>query len=283
MNDETKSMTIMKDSFLTNEEKWHFELQGYLVLDNIIPESDLKEMRSILNNWLTVEEHNLPPPLKRGNQDSNKTHIRHIHYGHKIFQKLNMNPEIIRIVAGLTWRNPRLFHCVFTQMVTGPEQYGFHRDDDGIKFTPGFRNPNNDFQVADGEIFCSHLATWVALSDIPPGTGLCFVPGSHKSTIAEPKTLVAEHNPPVSITIPMKAGDAIIFSTRLLHNASPWTEDYPRLNILQRYVFGWFFDLPHLYPIEEYRNKLSNEMYELEKMMREEKLVVQKVHKTLIR
>ena len=62
MNDETKSMTIMKDSFLTNEEKWHFELQGYLVLDNIIPESDLKEMRSILNNWLTVEEHNLPPP-----------------------------------------------------------------------------------------------------------------------------------------------------------------------------------------------------------------------------
>ena len=114
MNDETKSMTIMKDSFLPNEEKWHFELQGYLVLDNIIPESDLKEMRSILNNWLTVEEHNLPPPLKRGNQDSNKTHIRHIHYGHKIFQKLNMNPEIIRIVAGLTCANPRLFHCVFT-------------------------------------------------------------------------------------------------------------------------------------------------------------------------
>ena len=49
MNDETKSMTIMKDSFLTNEEKWHFELQGYLVLDNIIPESDLK----ILSEYLT--------------------------------------------------------------------------------------------------------------------------------------------------------------------------------------------------------------------------------------
>ncbi len=60
----------------------------------------------------------------------------------------------------------------------------------------------------------------------------------------------------------MNAGDVVIFSTRLLHNASPWTQDHPRLNIFQRYVFGWFFDLP-LYPLEVRREKLLDEMYEL--------------------
>ncbi len=267
--------------FLTSEEKWHFELQGYLLLRNVVPEADLDVMRPVLDGWLTADEKDLPAPLKRGRQEPSKTHIGHIHYGHEIFQRLNMNPEIIRVVAGLTWGCPRLMHCVFTRMVKGPEELRFHRDDDGVKVTHGFRNPNNDFQVADGEIYCSHLATWIALADVPPGTGFCLVPGSHKSTVPEPDGLAVEHDPPISITIPMKAGDVIIFSTRLLHNASQWTEDYPRLNIFQRYVFSWFFDLPHLYPLEEHRDKLSDDMYELEKMTRDEKQVVKRVREIL--
>jgi ribonuclease J len=107
-------------------------------------------------------------------------------------------------------------HCVFTHMVKGPEELRFHRDDDGVKVSHGFRNPNNDFQVADGEIYCSHLATWIALADVPPGTGFCLVPGSHKSTVPEPEGLVVEHDPPVSITVPMKAGDVVVFSARAI-------------------------------------------------------------------
>ena len=269
-------------SLLTPEEKWHFELQGYLLLRGVVPESDLGEMRPVLDGWLTADEKDLPAPVKRGRQEPNKTQIGHIHYGHEVFQRLNMNPEIIRVVAGLTWGCPRLMHCVFTHMVKGPEELRFHRDDDGVKVTHGFRNPNNDFQVADGEIYCSHLATWIALADVPPGTGFCLVPGSHKTTVPEPDGLTVVHDPPVSITIPMKAGDVIVFSTRLLHNASPWTEDNPRLNIFQRYVFSWFFDLPHLYPLEDHRDKLSDEMYELEKMTREEKQVVRRVREMLV-
>ena len=268
-------------SLLTDDEKWHFELQGYLVLRDVVSKADLGTMRSVLNGWLTADEKDLPEPVKRGRQEPNKTHIGHIHYGHEVFQRLNMNPHIIRVVAGLTWGSPRLMHCVFTHMVKGPEELRFHRDDDGVKVSHGFRNPNNDFQVADGEIYCSHLATWIALSDVPVGTGFCLVPGSHKSTVPEPEGLTVEHNPPVSITIPLKAGDAVIFSTRLLHNASPWTQDYPRLNIFQRYVFSWFFDLPHLYPLEDQRDKLSDDMYELEKMTRDEKQVVKRVRERL--
>ena len=81
--------------FLTPEEKWHFELQGYLLLPGVVPDADLSEMRPVLDGWLTADEKDNPAPLKRGRQEPNKTHIGHIHYGHEVFQRLNMNPEII--------------------------------------------------------------------------------------------------------------------------------------------------------------------------------------------
>jgi ectoine hydroxylase-related dioxygenase (phytanoyl-CoA dioxygenase family) len=136
--------------------------------------------------------------------------------------------------------------------------------------------------VADGEIYASHLATWVALADVLPETGFCLVPGSHKSHLPDPEKLTVWSDPPTSITMPMEAGDVIVFSTRLLHNAAPWTQDYPRLNIFQRYVFSWFFDMPHLYPLEAYRDWLCEEMYELESMRRQEKRVVRRVREMMI-
>ena len=227
---------------------------------------------------MILEESQLPAPLVRHRQEPDKTHIGHIHYGHKLFQDLAMDPRIIRIIAGLTWGCPRLFHQVFTRMTRSNEtNMTFHRDDDGVKVTPGFRNPNNDYQAADNEIYCSHLATWVALSPVPERTGFCLVPGSHKSNLQEPEGIISGHYPPTSITIPLNAGDVIIFSTRLLHNASPWTQTYPRMNIFQRYVFSWFLDLPHVYPLEEHKELLHDDMYELESMMREEKQVVKRV------
>ena len=33
-------------------------------------------------------------------------------------------------------------------------------------------------QTAGGEIYCSHVATWVALSPVPQATGFAVVPGS---------------------------------------------------------------------------------------------------------
>ena len=159
--------------------KWHFELQGYLVLRSVVPGNRPGDDADGIGTagWPRTRR-TLPHRSNGGRQEPNKTHIGHIHYGHEVFQDLNMNPHIIRVVAGLTWGSPRLMHCVFTHMVKGPEELRFHRDDDGVKVSHGFRNPNNDFQVADGEIYCSHLAIWIALSDVPGGYGV--LPGAGK-------------------------------------------------------------------------------------------------------
>ncbi len=228
---------------------------------------------------MSIDESELPVPLRRSRQEPCKTHIDHIQYGHRLFQDLAMNPDIMRVVSGLTMNAPRLFHYNFTMMTKYDSPQSFHRDDSGFKFPPGFRNPHNDYQAASGHIYCSHLATWVALVDVPPETGFCLVPGSHKSLFQTPANLPVKHNPPTSITLPMQAGDVAIFSTNLLHDASPWTEDYPRMNIFQRYQLSIYFNESGKggYPLDDYRDKISNEQYELESLSKDIKAAVRHI------
>lgn len=270
---------------LTDDEKWHFDLHGYLHLHGVIAPDRLARILEVVGHWLSVDESEIPAPVFRHRQEPYKTHLDHIQYGHRLFQELNVDPEIIRVVAGLTMGMPRLFHCNFTKMdraAPGDEDHqGYHRDDSGFKFPQGFRNPHNDYQAAGGEIYCSHLATWVALADVPEETGFSLVPGSHKSAFAPPDGLKVGHDPPVSITVPMVAGDVLVFSTHVLHDAAVWTLDYPRMNIFQRYQLSAYFNETGKggLPLEEYRHQIAEEEYELESLSKEEKAAVTRMRR----
>ncbi|MCY3556609.1 MAG: phytanoyl-CoA dioxygenase family protein [Gemmatimonadetes bacterium] len=270
---------------LTEEEKWHFDLHGYLHLRGVIAPNRLAHILEVVGHWLSVDESAIPAPVFRHRQEPYKTHLDHIQYGHRLFQELNADPAIIRVVAGLTMGMPRLFHCNFTKMDPAApddeDHQGYHRDDSGFKFPPGFRNPHNDYQAAGGEIYCSHLATWVALADVPEGTGFSLVPGSHKAAFATPDGLKVGHNPPVSITVPMDAGDVLVFSTHVLHDAAVWTLDYPRMNIFQRYQLSAYFNETGKggLPFEEYRDQITEEEYELESLSKEEKAAVTRMRR----
>ena len=43
-------------STLTEEEKWYFDLHGFLVLRNVIPKDEIAEMLEVLRHWLTIDE-----------------------------------------------------------------------------------------------------------------------------------------------------------------------------------------------------------------------------------
>lgn len=270
---------------LTDDEKWHFDLQGFLHLRGVIAPDRLALILEVVEHWLTADESEIPAPVFRHRQEPYKTHLDHVQYGHRLFQDLNADPEIIRVVAGLTMGMPRLFHCNFTKMDRAApgdgDSQAYHRDDSGFKFPPGFRNPHNDYQAAGSEIYCSHLATWVALADVPAGTGFSLVPGSHKAAFGTPDGLKVGDHSPVSITVPMDAGDVLVFSTHLLHDAAVWTEDYPRMNVFQRYQLSAYFNETGKggLPFEEYRNRITDEEYELESLGKEEKAAVTRMRR----
>ncbi len=91
--------------------------------------------------------------------------------------------------------------------------------------------------------------------------------------------MTAGHNPPLSVTIPLKAGDVIVFSTNLIHEAAMWTEAHPRMNIFQRYQLSVYFNESGKggYPLEEYRSQISEAEYELESLGRQEKTAVKQM------
>ena len=77
----------------------------------------------------------------------------------------------------------------------------------------------------------------------------------------------------------MNAGDVAIFSTNLLHDASPWTEENPRMNIFQRYQLSAYFNETGKggYPLDEHRDKISEAQYELESLSKEMKIAVKRI------
>ena len=56
-------------STLTEDEKWYFDLHGFLVLRNVIPKDKIEAMLRVLQHWLTIDESDIPPPLHRGRQE----------------------------------------------------------------------------------------------------------------------------------------------------------------------------------------------------------------------
>ena len=92
------------------------------------------------------------PPAAGGH----KTHFPNAHYGHPLFDALNCNPHILRVVAALLMGKPRLSQCTVAHMTKGEWKQSqpakLHRDDHGFKMPAGFRNPFNDCAFANATL-----------------------------------------------------------------------------------------------------------------------------------
>jgi hypothetical protein len=247
---------------LTEEEKWRFDLLGYIVLKGAVPQEDVRRMVELCDIWHALPDSELPPPLR--SYSDPETHpklarsIVNAHYGDEVFQRLVLNREIMRCVLGLTGNRPQLLAASLTRNTKESEDIGFHGG-----FTGGLRNPANDYQASNGEVFATFLNAAVSLVDVPPGAGFVCVPGSHKSNFSKPPHITIYHDPPEVVNVTPKAGDVVLFTEALCHGARPWTLDDPRRTVFVRYSTSYASWSPGVGPIEEHRDKLSDEVYEL--------------------
>ena len=68
---------------------------------------------------------------------------------------------------------------------------------------------------------------------------------------------------PFVVNVTPKAGDVVLFTETLCHGARRWTLETPRLTVFVRYSTSYASWSPEVQPIEEYRDKLSNDVCEL--------------------
>ena len=94
------------------------------------------------------------------------------------------------------------------------------------------QKPKYRYQVVDGRISCMMVRMVYFLHDVAPGDGpMCFVPGSHRGEVARPEPPAMPHQEAGNIGIPVKAGDAILFTEACRHGGLPISSDQQRYTL----------------------------------------------------
>ncbi len=212
---------------MNEEERYLFDLQGYLHLEGAIDPEALARM----NAWLDQKAEAVP--LWRA--QTGNAHIEHpITWGPDFLALLD-HPRALPILRELMGEYFRLDHdyAIFLQPGHGGLQ--LH----GPKMREPY-DPLHFYHYVDGKIFCGLCVATFALSDVPAGAGgLAVIPGSHKSNYPVPDDIrLLKRSSPIVRQVPTKAGDCVIFTERLIHGTLPWQGPGTRRTLFFKYAPG---------------------------------------------
>ena len=250
---------------LTDKEKWLFDLHGYLVLRQVVTPEELDHMVVRCDEWHGMDEEALPLPLCSYDDPKEKPTaaraILHAEYADAVFDRLVLNLPIMRAVLALTRERPQHLLSALTVNRPGSDEITLHNGSSG-----GWRNPANDYQAADGEVFATFINAAISLVDVPDGAGFVCIPGSHKTYFERPDHIHIRTGPPTVVNVPVNAGDAVIFTEALCHGALPWPhDDPPRRTMFQRYCTSYASWTPGAGPKEGYEHLLSDGVLEMKR------------------
>ena len=109
--------------------------------------------------------------------------IYNFHYVEKVFEDLLLNEKILRFINGIQKENTRVFDVVLAKTTKEDSETTLHSGFEG-----GFQEPNQQFVVANDDLFASFVNVGVSLVDIPGHLGFTCLPGSHKGNFKIPNT-----------------------------------------------------------------------------------------------
>jgi hypothetical protein len=211
---------------MNEEERYLFDLQGYLVVKNAIDPQTLQEM----NGWLDVQAER-DPEWQGGTGNG---HLDNPILWGPPFRGLMDNPTVLPILKSLMGTTLRLDHdyAIFLQPghtglpLHGPTQWPY--------------DPIHFYHCINGEIFCGLCVATYALTDVPPGAGgLAVIPGSHKSAFKTPEDIRKfQRESPIVQQVPTEAGDCVIFTEALIHGTLPWKGPGVRRTLFYKYAPG---------------------------------------------
>ena len=115
---------------LTEEEKWHFDIQGYLVLRNAVCPEDVARMMQLADEWHALEESELPAPLwtyrDASTRPTSPRSITMVEYADEVFERLVLNREIMRVVLALTDNCPQHAGTALARNTRETDDLPFH-------------------------------------------------------------------------------------------------------------------------------------------------------------
>jgi hypothetical protein len=223
---------------MTAEEKFLFDLQGYLIVKQVLSAGEVAALKAIADQRCPAV--NDRPAWGRVFGASS--------WGPP-YQALIDHPEIIPYLIELVGPKFRLDHdyCIF--MSRGGRDQDLHGGATGS-------NPDHWYAYRDGVIRCGLTVVTFILTHANAGDGgFCCVPGSHKSNFITglPQDVRNyQRRPHYVLQPPVEAGDAVIFTEALIHGTIPWTADHERLVLLYKYSPGHSAWMRNYYDLSQY-------------------------------
>ena len=207
---------------MTDEEKFLFDLHGYLVIKNVLTQAEVAEMNAIADV-------KFPRDGAQGDRRTGKISLWGAPY-----QALLDHPKILPYLTELIDSKFRLDHdyCIFMDAgSTGGHLHGGegHEGDHWYKYRDG--------QMRNGLCVVTFFLSPAAVGD----GGFACIPGTHKSNFIHnvPREVMRfERAADYVVQPPVAAGDALIFTEALIHGTMPWRAAHERRALLYKFSPG---------------------------------------------
>ena len=239
------------ESFLSEEQRFLFDTDGYIVVPNVLTENQVEELRSTIQR--STEQF---PPVPQS--------LGPLHWG-KIWRDLLDWPQISPILEELIG-NPLVSA---RRIATNKESLPTFRLDhinvhthvsEGFKggvLHGGWNSVAGYFRYVDGVFYNGMTTVSFELYDTHPNDGgFACIPGTHKGNVSLPEQWrdLSKGIPNCVRRVSAKPGDAIIFTEALTHGTLPWQANDPRLTVFYKFsphTVTWAADF---FDPEDFRN-----------------------------
>ena len=240
---------------VTPREEYFFDLNGFVILRNVLTPEHVAELNAILDAIKTLQ-----PPLAPGEWyggvhahsygGAEGINLQQIYEAGEPFERLIDHPgwfaKVKQFVGGegtFDWHHGPLFIDESFANLRGPgEAIGIH--------SGGFDGVTRcQFRYQNGRFHCGQINILMALSDIGPGDGATMViPASHKSNFTHPDMhahqmkggeVRSADGMEGAIEVHLNAGDALLFVDAIAHGSAKRVNSGERRIVVYRYGPSW--------------------------------------------
>lgn len=208
-------------------EKYLFDLQGYLVIEDVLDAGEVAELNRL------IDEQRLPEPGVEvrdqrfgGTGDASAGFLE---WGGPFCALLD-HERVMPALRFILGDGFRLDHLYGIYMRPGTE---------GLKLHGGSTpyDPPEYYHFRDGRMFNGlTVAPWALVDMGPESGGFLCVPGSHKSNYPCPEEVRRHHERAACVAVPrVRAGSVVIFTEALTHGTAPWRGRRQRRTLLFKY------------------------------------------------
>lgn len=207
---------------MTEHEQYLFDLQGYLVVPNALPQEQVGALNAVLDRKIEAEvapdahTHRFFPLLEWGGP----------------YLDLIDNPRILPYLEAILGVEIRLDHEYLDIIRSGKGPIGTTLHGGATPYDPLYSYHYENGRMRNGLVVAAYN-----LMDVNPGEGgFGCVPGSHKSNRPFPeewRELADDRGIVTRVTGP--AGTCILFTEALTHGTLPWTANHERRTVFYKY------------------------------------------------